>query len=137
MTRTAPHLLLVNGGEGTKRVYADALLGAGYRVTTVETMREALASRRRPDAVILEMVIPDGDLTQLAKTLKSGRRRRAMTVIALGAEDHQDAVVKAGATFCRHPCPPDDLVTLVREALALKPPAVRGAGAPQRSKRPE
>ena len=134
MTRTAPHLMLVN--DGAKRDYVEALTGAGYRVTTVETMREALASRRRPDAVILEMVIPDGDLTQLAQVLKSGRRTRALTVIALGGEDHQEAVVKAGATFCRHPCPPDQLVTLVQQTLSLRPPAVRAGGAAQGSKRP-
>jgi len=128
----APHLVLVNGA---KHDYADALLGAGYRVTTVGTVREALASRSRPDAVILEMVIPDGDLSHLARAMKSGRRTRAMTVIALAGEVHQDAVVQCGATFCRHPCPPDELVTLVRQTLALKPPE-RTTAVPQRSKRP-
>jgi len=130
---TPPHLLLVNGA---KHDYADALLGAGYRVTTVDTMREALASRRRPDAVIVELVIPDGNLAHLAQAMKSGRRTRAMTVIALAGEDHQDVVVKAGATFCRHPCPPDELVTLVRQTLALRPAAVKGGGAVPQSKRP-
>ena len=128
-----PHLMLVTGA---KLDYADALLGAGYRVTTVSTVREALASRSRPDAVIMEMVIPDGDLSQLARAMKSGRRTRAMTVIALAGEAHQDAVMQCGATFCRHPCPPDELVTLVQQTLALKPPAPRAGGAVQGIKRP-
>lgn len=130
---TTPHLLLVNGA---KRDYADALLGAGYRVTTVDTMREALASRRRPDAVILEMLIPEGDLSHLARAMRSGKRTRAMTVIALAGPDHEEAVVKAGATFCRHPCPPDALVTLVQQTLALRPAAVKDGGVPPQSKRP-
>jgi DNA-binding response OmpR family regulator len=129
----APHLLLVSGAQHD---YTTALLGAGYRVTTVDTVREALASRSRPDALILEMVIPDGDLSHLADAMRSGRRTRAMTVIALAGEAHQDAVVQCGATFCRHPCPPDELVALVRQTLALKPPALTSGGVPQRSKRP-
>lgn len=128
-----PHLMLVNGA---KHDYADALMGAGYRVTTVDTVRQALASRSRPDALIVEMVIPEGDLSHLARAMKSGRRTRAMTVIALGTDVHEDAAVKCGATFCRHPCPPDALVTLVRQTLALNPPALPAGGVTQRSKRP-
>lgn len=130
--RAAPRLLLVNGA---KRDYAAALEGAGFRVTTVENMSQALASRRRPDAVIVELVIPEGDLAQLAQAIKSGRRTRAMTVIALAAGDQEDVVAKAGATFCRHPCPPEELVDLVRKALASRPAARRPPSRPRGRKR--
>lgn len=113
------HVLLVNGA---KRDYAEALTGAGYRVTTVDTMLEALALRRRPDAVIVELVIPGSGLEHIQQALKSGRRTRAMTVIALAEDAHQEAVVSCGAAFCRHPCPPDELVGFVRQALAQRPP---------------
>lgn len=129
--RRPPHVFLVNGA---KRDYAAALEAAGLRVTTFATLREALASRRRPHAVIVEMVIPEGDLTRLAEAVKSGRRTRALTVIALAAPDHEETVVKAGATFCRHPCPPEELVDLVRRTLAGGPAAARARG-PQRSRR--
>ena len=114
------HLLLVNGA---KRDYADALTGAGYRVTTVGSMLEALAIRRRPDALIVELVIPGDGLQHVQQALKSGRRSRAMTVIALAEDAHQEAIVSCGATFCRHPCPPDELVGFVQRTLALRPPA--------------
>jgi DNA-binding response OmpR family regulator len=118
----APHLLLVNGA---KRDYADALIGAGYRVTTVETMLEALGSRRRPDAVIVELVIPGSGLEHIQQAVKSKRRTRAMTVIALAEETHQEAVVSCGAAFCRHPCPPDELVGFVRRTLEQRPSSAR------------
>jgi DNA-binding response OmpR family regulator len=121
--------------NGAKHDYAEALEGAGFRVTTVENMREALASRRRPDAVIVELVIPEGDLAQLAQATKSGRRTRALTVIALAAEDQEDTVVKAGATFCRHPCPPDELVGLVRKTLTGRRAGARPRSGRQRSSR--
>jgi DNA-binding response OmpR family regulator len=128
----AHHLLLVNG---TKHHYANALIGAGYRVTTVASVREALASRARPDAVIVELVIPDGNLRRLAQAIKSGRRTRAMTVIALTGEVHEETVVQAGATFCRHPCPPRKLVTFVKRTLALRMPAGASGGAERKSRR--
>jgi DNA-binding response OmpR family regulator len=126
------HLMLVNGA---KRDYADALTGAGYRVTTVENMREALTVRRRPDAVIVELVIPGGGLEHIQEAMKSGRRTRAMTVIALAEDAHQEAVVSCGATFCRHPCPPDELVSFVRRTLELRPPPRKRARAQRSSRR--
>jgi len=65
-------------------------------------------------------VIPDGNLSHLSQAMKSGRRTRAMTVIALAGEGDEAAVVQAGATFCRHPCPPEQLVTFVQQTLALR-----------------
>jgi DNA-binding response OmpR family regulator len=126
------HVLLVNGA---KRDYAEALTGAGYRVTTVDTMLEALALRRRPDAVIVELVIPGSGLEQIQQALKSGRRTRAMTVIALAEDAHQEAVVSCGAAFCRHPCPPDELVGFVRQALAQRPPRPKKGRAQGSSRR--
>jgi DNA-binding response OmpR family regulator len=127
-----PHVLLVNGA---KRDYADALAGAGYRVTTVGTVLEALALRRRPDAVIVELVIPGSGLEQIQEAVKSKRRRRAMTVIALADDAHQEAITSCGATFCHHPCPPDELVGFVQRTLALRPAALRRPR-PQGSSRP-
>jgi DNA-binding NtrC family response regulator len=126
----AAHVLLVNGAKSD---YADALTGAGYRVTTVETMRDALATRSRADAVIVELVIPEGTLSGIQEAVKKRRRTRAMMVIALAEDTHQEAVVKAGATFCRQPCPPDELVRFVDRTLALRGTLKDGEG--QRSTR--
>jgi DNA-binding response OmpR family regulator len=121
--------------NGAKRVYADALAGAGYRVTTVATMLEALALRRRPDAVIVELVIPGTGLELVQQAIKSGQRTRAMTVIALAEDAHQEAVTSCGATFCRHPCPPDELVSFVRRTLELRPAARRRPRPQDKSRR--
>jgi DNA-binding NtrC family response regulator len=112
----APLLLLVDGG---KREYHDALTAAGYRVTSVEGMKEALAFRPRPRALIVELVVPEEDLSHLAEVMKPHRRTRAMTVIALAGEERQEAVVKAGAAFCRYPCPPEELVEIVKRVVPL------------------
>jgi DNA-binding response OmpR family regulator len=129
------HLMLVNGAKAD---YADALAGAGYRVTTVATMREALATRRRPDAVILELLVPDEHLPGIRRFTapRAGRATRTMTVIALAEAAHEEAVVGAGAAFCPRPCPPDELVSLVRRTLEQRPKLKRGRRGPQgRSRR--
>ncbi len=114
-----PLLLLVDGG---KREYQDALTAAGYRVTMVPGMKDALAFRPRPQGVIVELVVPDEELSQLSLAMKAPRLTRAMTVVALASEEQQDAVVKAGAAFCRFPCPPEELVEIVRRVLPLPEP---------------
>jgi DNA-binding NtrC family response regulator len=112
----APFLLLVDGG---KREYHDALAAAGYRVESVAGVKEALAFRPRPRGLIVELVVPDEDLSRLSAAMKPARRTRAMTVVALAGEERQEAVVRAGAAFCRYPCPPEELVEIVRRVVPL------------------
>jgi len=112
-----PPLLALVANE--KWEYLAALEKAGYRVEIVADVKEAMKLRPRPDAVIVELAVPDGDLSRLWQGPRSGRRVRAMTVIALAGEDREDAVLKAGAAFCRHPCPPAELVDVVKRVLPL------------------
>lgn len=113
----APLVALV---DGARPEYLAALEAAGYRVASVSNIKEAVSLRPRPDAVIVEFTVPDGDLSQLSQAAKSGRRTRAMTVIGLAGEQHQELVLKAGASFCRHPCPADELVEVVKRVVPLR-----------------
>ncbi|HEX9894235.1 MAG TPA: hypothetical protein VGA78_09945 [Gemmatimonadales bacterium] len=110
-----PLIVLVDSG---KREYHDALTAAGYNVVGVSSTKEALSHRPRPDALILELVVPDDELASL-RTWKSGRRTRAMTLIALASAARQEAILKVGATFCRYPCPPEELVEVLRKVIPL------------------
>jgi DNA-binding NtrC family response regulator len=114
--RRAPLLLVVDGG---RQEYLGALAGAGYRVGRAATLKQALAARPRPDGLIVELIVPDADLRDLSAALQTRRRTRALTLIALGTEDRQDAMVRAGASFCKTPCPPEELVEIVKRALPL------------------
>lgn len=61
---TAPwQLLLVEDNDVEREGLITLLRRAGYRVTAVRTVSEALASFRahRPDLVLLDMLLPDGD----------------------------------------------------------------------------
>ena len=111
-----PLLLMV---AASRPEYEEALKATGYRVMTVPNMKDVFTLGVRPDVVIAEMLVPDGDLASLSRD-RGRRRTRAMAVIALAGEDSKDAVVKAGATFCRFPCPPQELVELVGSVLARR-----------------
>jgi DNA-binding response OmpR family regulator len=118
-----PRLVVVGGG---KREYVAALQAAGYKVAGVASMRKALALRPRPDGLILELLLPDARLSRLTSALRPRGARRAMTLVALAGADREPAVVKAGAAFCHYPCPPEELVRIVRRAVAL--PELLGGG---------
>ncbi|HEY3079982.1 MAG TPA: response regulator [Chloroflexota bacterium] len=62
-TAGAPHILLVEDDDATRVALAEALTGAGYRVRTAPDSALGLAEleRRRPDAIVLDVVTPGWD----------------------------------------------------------------------------
>jgi two-component system KDP operon response regulator KdpE len=80
------------------------LRDAGYEALPASTAEEALdvAALGRPDAAIIDMVLPDGDGIELCRRL---REWSEMPVIVLSAVGDEDAKVRALA------CGADDYVT--------------------------
>lgn len=105
---------MVNGGSE----YLEALVTAGYRAVSVASTREAIGHRPRPVAVILELMVPEDDLSSL-RTWRGSRRTRALSVIVLAGEERRAAILQAGATFCRFPCSPAELVAVVQRVIPL------------------
>ena len=103
-----------------REAHLSALIAAGYHAVGVADMQQALTHRPRPDGLIVELRIPE-DLAGL-KDWRSGPHTAALAVIGLAGDDTRDAVVKAGATFCRFPCPPEDLVAILKQVIPLTPP---------------
>ena len=99
--------------------YAEALTSAGYEVAGAASMKEALAFRPRPDGLIVELLVPNGELSQLASAGKRRRRLRAMTVSALAEAPLREEILKAGLAFCFAPCPPEELVEIVKRVLPV------------------
>lgn len=105
---------MVNGGSE----YLEALATAGYRAVSVSSSREAIGHRPRADAVILDLLVPEDDLASI-RTWRRSRPIRALSVIALAGEERRAAILQAGATFCRFPCSPAELVAVVQQILPL------------------
>ncbi len=114
------HVLFVNGEHGN---YVEALRIAGYRVEVAATALLALerASFVRPDALIVPLLMPDMSGTELADRIGAGPARTlAVVVLTRGGDGLApgDGAAAAGAAFCRLPCAPSDLVTMVARQLA-------------------
>ncbi len=114
------HVLFVNGEHGN---FVEALRIAGYRVEVAATALLALerASFVRPDALIVPLLMPDMSGTELADRIGAGPARTlAVVVLTRGGDGLApgDGAAAAGAAFCRLPCAPSDLVTMVARQLA-------------------
>ena len=76
---TGPRVLVVDDEQQILRALRTSLRGAGYEVETAETAEGALAAAamRPPEAVILDLVLPDGDRDRgLPRAARAGAPRR-------------------------------------------------------------
>jgi two-component system, OmpR family, KDP operon response regulator KdpE len=121
---SAPRVLVVDDEPQILRALQTALRGAGYDVEGAATGDEALmkAAARPPEAVILDLVLPDRSGVEVCKELRGWSRAPILILSAVGAEGEKVAALDAGA---------DDYVTKpfgVEELLARLRAALRRAG---------
>jgi two-component system KDP operon response regulator KdpE len=119
-------VLVVDDEPQFLRALETNLRGAGYEVETATTAQEALtaAGLRPPDAVILDLLLPDGTGTEVARELRAWSEAPIVLVSAVGDEAEKIAALDAGA---------DDYVTkpfAMGELLARLRAALRRAGPP-------
>jgi two-component system KDP operon response regulator KdpE len=121
---TAPHVLVVDDEPQILRALRTNLRGAGYEVETATTAEEALAAAaiRPPEAIILDLVLPDGRGTDVCRELRRWSAVPILVLSAVGDEQEKVAALDAGA---------DDYVTKpfgMEELLARLRAALRRAG---------
>jgi len=119
--------LVVDDEPQFLRALVTNLRGAGYDVDTAANAAEALsgAALRPPDAVILDLLLPDGTGTEVCRRLREWTAAPVVLVSAVGDEDEKIAALDAGA---------DDYVTkpfAIDELLARLRAVLRRAGPPR------
>jgi two-component system KDP operon response regulator KdpE len=119
-------ILVVDDEPQILRALRATLRGAGYTVDSASTAAEALtlAAAHPPEAVILDLVLPDGSGTDVCRELRTWSDAPVVVLSAVGEEREKIAALDAGA---------DDYVTKpfsVEELLArLRAVMRRTAGA--------
>jgi two-component system KDP operon response regulator KdpE len=117
-------VLVVDDEPQILRALQTTLRGAGYEVDVAATGEEALtkAAVRPPEAVILDLVLPDLSGVEVCRELRGWSQAPILILSAVGEEGEKVAALDAGA---------DDYVTKpfgLEELLARLRAALRRAG---------
>jgi DNA-binding response OmpR family regulator len=118
-------VLLVEDNADLRELYGNALRASGLLVDEVVTVSEALelAERLRPDIVILDRRLPDGDGWDVARALKASEPMRLVPIVAFTSHreraDVESALVAGCDAFVEKGCAPGALVRHVRGMLDL------------------
>jgi two-component system KDP operon response regulator KdpE len=113
-------ILIVDDEPQILRALQLKLHGAGYAVETAATASEAVmkASLRPPDAIILDVLLPDGRGTDVCRELRGWSTLPILVLSAVGEEAEKIAALDAGADdYVTKPFSGDELLARLRAAL--------------------
>jgi two-component system, OmpR family, KDP operon response regulator KdpE len=113
-------ILVVDDEPQILRAVEMKLRGAGYAVETAGTAEEALmkAGMRPPDAVILDLLLPDGRGTDVCRELRTWSSAPVLVLSAVGEESEKIEALDAGADdYVTKPFSGDELLARLRAAL--------------------
>jgi two-component system KDP operon response regulator KdpE len=119
-------ILVVDDEPQILRALQTNLRGAGYEVETAATAQEALAkaAMRPPDAIILDLVLPDGRGTDVCRELRQWSDVPVILLSAVGEEREKVAAFDAGADdYVTKPFGIDELLARLRAALRRAVPS--------------
>lgn len=125
---TMPHLLLIDDDARLTAMVSDYLAGAGFRVDCAPTLRAGREhiARLHVDAVVLDLMLPDGDGLELCRTLRSDPRTRGLPLLMLTARgEPADRIVglELGADdYLAKPFEPRELLARIKALLRRAAP---------------
>src|SRR4029077_21041533 len=113
-------VLVVDDEPQILRALGTTLRGAGYDVRTAATAEAALAAAAAhpPEAVILDLVLPDGSGTDVCRELRAWTDAPVVVLSAVGDEREKVAALDAGADdYVTKPFSVDELLARLRAVL--------------------
>lgn len=119
-----PSVLVCDDEPQILRALKVILREAGFEAVGAETAREALdtAALRRPDAAIIDLVLPDGDGVDVCAQLRSWSEMPILVLSAIGEEAQKVRALEAGADdYVTKPFGPKEMVARLRAAMRRAP----------------
>ncbi len=123
-------ILVVDDEPQILRALQMKLRSEGYEVHVAATAAEALASAAAhvPEAVILDVLLPDGHGTDVCRELRTWTGAPVLMLSAVGDESEKIAALDAGADdYVTKPFSVDELLARLRAALRRTAPAGESA----------
>jgi two-component system, OmpR family, KDP operon response regulator KdpE len=121
-----PRVLVVDDEPQILRAVQMKLRGAGYAVETAATAKEALmkAGMRPPEAIILDLLLPDGSGTEVCRELRRWNTAPILVLSAVGEEKEKIEALDAGADdYVTKPFSGDELLARLRAVLRRVTPS--------------
>jgi two-component system KDP operon response regulator KdpE len=125
-----PRILVIDDDALILAAMGPLLRGRGYEVATATSGSAALQSIERvdPDAVVLDLGLPDIDGIELCRLLREGRSTPIVVLSARGAEADKVRALDAGADdYVTKPFGAEELVARLRAALRRTEPTPAAA----------
>jgi two-component system, OmpR family, KDP operon response regulator KdpE len=121
-----PRVLVVDDEPQILRALETTLRGAGYDVETAATAQEALtkAAARPPEAVVLDLVLPDGSGVEVCRELRTWLQAPILLLSVVTDEHEKVEALDAGADdYVTKPFGVEELLARLRAALRRMGPA--------------
>ena len=118
-----PRVLMIDDSTAERDLYA-LMLERDVKVLTAARGSEglALAEKERPDAIVLDLMMPEMNGWEVCRRLKSNPATASIPVIMLTAQDEPNLVAEAsrhGATnLLTKPCPIEKLTSVLTVAIS-------------------
>jgi len=119
MSVAGPRILVVDDEPAILRTVRANLARHGFRVDTAATAQEALEhSQARPDLILLDLGLPDGDGLELIRSIREQSTTPIIVLSARGAERDKVRALDLGADdYLTKPFGLDELYARIRVAL--------------------
>jgi two-component system KDP operon response regulator KdpE len=120
MSATAPRVLVVDDEPQIVRGLKVILRTAGFSVEAAATKEEALAAlaARPPDALVLDLVLPDGSGVEVCQEVRRWSRIPIVVLSAVGDEREKVRALDAGADdYVTKPFGTEELLARLRAVL--------------------
>ncbi len=125
MNEPRPKVLVVDDEQQILRALRVILREAGFEALPAATGEEALdlAALQRPDAAIIDLLLPDIDGVELARRLREWTDMPLIVLSAVGEEDAKVRALAAGADdYVTKPFGPRELVARLQANLRRTAP---------------
>jgi two-component system phosphate regulon response regulator OmpR len=127
----ADHVLIVDDDTRLSAMLAEYLTGNGFRVTTAAAALEGIAeiARRPPDAVVLDVMLPDIDGFEACRRIRQVSDVPVLMLTAKGEETDRIVGLELGADdYLPKPFNPRELLARLKAILRRR--GAPGTGAP-------